>query len=50
MPAEFPYITNPANLRKFLEKIRTLGVPDKVSIAYLASLGFKSTNDRPIIS
>lgn len=50
MPAEFPYITNPANLRKFLEKIRTVGVPEKVTIAYLASLGFKSTNDRPILS
>jgi hypothetical protein len=49
MPAEFPYINNPASLRKFLEKIRTVGVPDKVSIVYLNSLGFKSTNDRPII-
>jgi Family of unknown function (DUF5343) len=49
MPADFPYLTNPASLRKFLEKIRTVGVPEKVSIAYVASLGFKSTNDRPII-
>jgi len=49
MPADFPYLTNPASLRKFLEKIRTVGVPEKVSIAYLESLGFKSTNDRPII-
>jgi hypothetical protein len=50
MPADFPYLTNPANLRKFLEKIRTVGVPEKVSIVYLKSLGFKSTNDRPIIA
>jgi Family of unknown function (DUF5343) len=49
MPADFPYLTNPASLRKFLEKIRTVGVPGKVTIAYLESLGFKSTNDRPII-
>jgi uncharacterized protein DUF5343 len=49
MPADFPYIPNPASLRKFLEKIRTVGVPEKVSIVYLNSLGFKSTNDRPII-
>ena len=50
MPADFPYLTNPASLRKFLEKIRTVGVPAKVSLAYLESLGFKSTNDRPILS
>jgi hypothetical protein len=50
MPADFPYITNPASLRKFLEKIRTVGVPEKVSMVYLNSLGFKSTNDRPIIA
>jgi hypothetical protein len=49
MPADFPYLTNPASLRKFLEKIRTVGVPAKVTIAYLESLGFKSTNDRPIL-
>jgi hypothetical protein len=49
MAADFPYNTNPASLRKFLEKIRAVGVPEKVTIAYLASLGFKSTNDRPII-
>lgn len=50
MPADFPYMTNPASLRKFLEKIRTVGVPEKVTIAYLASVGFKSTNDRPIVA
>ena len=50
MPADFPYLTNPASLRKFLEEIRTVGVPAKVTLAYLESLGFKSTNDRPILS
>jgi hypothetical protein len=49
MPADFPYLTNPSSLRKFLEKIRTVGAPEKVTIAYLELLGFKSTNDRPII-
>jgi Family of unknown function (DUF5343) len=43
-------MTNPASLGRFLDKIRTVGVPEKVTIAYLNSLGFKSTNDRPIIS
>ena len=49
MPADFPYMTNPASLRRFLEKVQSLGVPTKVTIPYLQSLGFKSTNDRPII-
>jgi hypothetical protein len=49
MPADFPYMTNPATLRRFLDKVQSLGVPKKVTISYLASLGFKSTNDRPII-
>jgi hypothetical protein len=49
MPADFPYMTNPATLRRFLEKVQTLGVPAKVTVSYLQSLGFKSKNDRPII-
>jgi hypothetical protein len=49
MPADFPYMTNPATMRRFLEKVQTLGVPSKVTITFLNSLGFKSTNDRPII-
>ena len=49
MPADFPYMTNPATLRRFLDKVQTLGVPAKVTFGYLQSLGFKSTNDRPII-
>ena len=40
MPADFPYLTNPASLRKFLDKIRTVGVPTKVTLVYLKSLGF----------
>jgi Family of unknown function (DUF5343) len=50
MPAEFIYITNPAKIGPFLEKVRTAGRPDKVSQKTIESLGFKSTNDRPLLS
>jgi hypothetical protein len=44
------YINNVGNLTKFLDSIRTAGVPDRVTLEFLKTLGFKSTNDRPIIS
>jgi hypothetical protein len=44
------YINNVGNLTKFLESIRTAGVPDRVTLEFLKTLGFKSTNDRPIIT
>ncbi len=47
--AEFPYTPNPASLRRFLEHIQTAGVPQKVTQKYIASVGFKSGNDRYII-
>jgi len=39
------------SLKEFLNKIKSkeLGVPEKVTIDYLESIGYKSTNDRPII-
>ncbi len=46
---DFPYTPNPANLRRFFEKIPSTGIPDKVTIQVLASLGFKSSNDRYIL-
>jgi hypothetical protein len=44
------YINNVGNLTKFLDSIRSAGVPDRVTLEFLKTLGFKSTNDRPIIS
>jgi hypothetical protein len=38
------------SLRDFLKKLPTMGVPEKFTIKHLESLGFKSPNDRPIIS
>jgi len=49
MAAEFIYITNPAKIRSFLEKIRAAGKPDKVTLKTIESLGFKSVNDRALL-
>lgn len=44
------YVNNVGNLAKFLDQIRSAGVPDRVTVEFLKTLGFKSSNDRPIIS
>ena len=44
------YVNNVGNLAKFLEEIRSAGVPDRVTFEFLKTLGFTSSNDRPIIS
>jgi hypothetical protein len=44
------YVNNVGNLVKFLEAIRSAGVPDRVTVEFLKTLGFKSSNDRPIIA
>jgi hypothetical protein len=49
MAAEFIYITNPAKIRPFLDKIRAAGKPEKVTLKTIESLGFKSINDRPLL-
>jgi len=50
MAADYPYTPNPATLKSFFAKIRNAGVPEKVTIKYIESLGFKSKNDRYILS
>lgn len=44
------YVNNVGNLAKFLDQIRAAGVPDRVTFEFLKTLGFKSSNDRPIIT
>ena len=44
------YINNVGSLGKFLQEIRAAGVPERVTFEFLKTLGFKSSNDRPIIS
>jgi len=48
--AKYPYLANSGSLKRFISEIQSTGVPDKVTQDELASRGFKSTNDRPIIS
>lgn len=47
--ADYPYILKTGSLKKFLEKIPTIGVPDKVTHQFLYTLDFKGNNDRPIL-
>jgi len=44
-----PYTTNPKNVKQFFEKIQGLGIPSKVNLAYLPTIGFKSSNDRYLV-
>lgn len=47
--ARYPYILRTGSIKSFLEKIPSVGIPDKVTLRYIYSLGFKSRNDRPIL-
>lgn len=42
-------INNTGSLARFLESIKTAGVPERVTVEFLKTLGYKSSNDRPII-
>jgi hypothetical protein len=46
---KYPYILVTGKLREFFEKIPKMGVPPKINSNTLSTLGFKSTNDRPIV-
>jgi hypothetical protein len=46
---KYPYTTSASRFREFLEKIPKMGVPPKINTNTLPTLGFKSTNDRPIV-
>jgi hypothetical protein len=50
MAKKYMYLPNPGRLRDFLEKIQEVGVPSKLTLKVLQGMGFKSTNDRPLIS
>jgi hypothetical protein len=47
----YTYTTKMGTLREFLTRAKSkeLGVPDKVTMSYLSSIGYKSSRDRPII-
>jgi hypothetical protein len=47
--ATFPYTSNAGRLKEFLQEIQSVGVPPKVTVKYLESLGYNSKNDRNFI-
>ena len=46
----YPYILKTGSIKKFLEKIPSIGVPDKVNLKLIYTLDFRSTNDRAILA
>lgn len=44
-----PYTTQPKNVGQFFKKIQSLGIPSKVNLAYLPTIGFRSSNDRYLV-
>ena len=47
--ADFAYTTVPGKIKALLAKIREVGVPQKVTIQWLKTVGFKSSNDASLI-
>lgn len=47
--AEFCYTTVPGKIKTLLSKIRDVGVPNKVTVAWLKTVGFTSSNDASLI-
>jgi hypothetical protein len=48
--AEFSSTQNTGNLIKFIEGIPSRGIPPKITIEHLVGLGYKSPNDRSIVT
>ncbi len=48
--AEFAATQNTGTLTKFIQGIPQRGIPPKITIEHLTSLGFKSTNDRSVVT
>ena len=47
--AEFAYTTVPGKIAPLLQKIREVGIPSKVSIQWLKTIGFTSSNDNSLV-
>lgn len=48
--ADFTYTPVSGKLKRFFQHVQSAGIPNKVTSRYLASVGFKSRNDRTIIA
>lgn len=46
--AQYPYVLVLKKLRDFMKHIQIAGVPSKVTLSYIKSAGFKSSNDERI--
>jgi hypothetical protein len=46
---KYVYISNSTRIMSFLDKIQSTGYPNKLDRMLLESLGFKNSNDRPLI-
>lgn len=49
MPTAYPYTPVTAKLKSLLQKVRTTGIPQKLTAAHLKTLGFSSSNDPSMI-
>lgn len=49
MPS-YPYTPVTGKLKTLLQKVRTTGIPPKLSVAHLKTLGFTSSNDTSMIN
>jgi uncharacterized protein DUF5343 len=47
--ADFAYTTVPGKIPSLLNKIREVGIPPKVTVQWLKSIGFKSSNDSSLL-
>ncbi len=47
--ADFIYTTVPGKIKQLLQKIREVGVPQKVTVQWLKTVGFKSSNDASLL-
>lgn len=47
---DYPYTMNTGRLRTLMGLISEVGVPKKLTVSWLESAGYKSKNDRPILS
>jgi hypothetical protein len=46
---DYPYVTKTGTIKAFFAHIQSAGIPTKVDGPYIESVGFKSSNDRPIV-
>jgi len=46
----YPVVQSTKKLKSFLTEISSRGIPDKITFSYLSSIGYKSSNDRQILT